>query len=123
MIQIPVTLRFWDKDPTQATATIQEQGSSQRTLRAVAKLGLFWALAVVSVVIPLARFILVPGFLIYGVIAARKSFQEDRILISVHGVCPSCREKQEFKPGGRFQPGRTLECCNCRKDLVLEASS
>ena len=49
--------------------------------------------------------------------------QEDSILISVHGVCPGCREKQEFKPGGRFQPGRKLECGNCRKDLVLEATS
>ena len=72
--QIPVSIQFWDSPATEGVAIVQENSRAKRIAEGVKKLAIFWALALVSVFIPLAHFILVPGFLIAGLDApGRKS--------------------------------------------------
>jgi hypothetical protein len=119
MVQIPITLRFWDKPPTEGTAVILERNFAQRTTRALIQLLIFWGLALVSLLIPIAHFVLVPGFLIGGVYAAYRKVQEERTLLTVSAPCPRCESDQKFAPNSRFEPGMKLQCPGCRNDLVL----
>src|SRR6266516_2965408 len=53
--------------PTSGTVTIRHFNRDERVRRALAGLGKWWGVAVVSVLIPVAHFVLVPSFLGYGV--------------------------------------------------------
>jgi hypothetical protein len=123
MVQIPVRLRFWDRPPTHGTAVILERSFGQRMGRALTQLLIFWGLALVSVLIPIAHFVLVPGFFVAGIIAARFRVQEERTLLTVSAICPRCESKQKFAPNTRFEPGKTISCPGCKNDLVVEEES
>jgi transposase-like protein len=80
-----------------------------------------WGLALVSVFIPVAHFVLVPTFALAGVLLAALRAREDRRLMEVRGACPRCGTEQRFKVGGRFAPERSLDCPRCHSNLVLRA--
>jgi hypothetical protein len=61
-----VTLISPNEKKTIGIAQIQEWNQKERLKRALKTLGISWGLAIVSVLIPLAHFILVPGFLLAG---------------------------------------------------------
>ena len=122
MVQVPITLRFWDKPPTQGTAVILERSFVQRMQRALVQLVIFWGLALVSLFIPIAHFVLVPGFLIAGVIAAQRQVKEEQTLLTASGPCPRCESEQKFSPNSRFEPGMKLQCPGCKNDLVLSTA-
>jgi hypothetical protein len=123
MVQIPITVSFWDQSPTEGTAVILERNFSQRMSRALIQLLIYWGLALVSIFIPVAHFILVPGFLIGGIFAAYRRVKEERTLLTVSAPCPQCRTDQKITPGGRFEPGRTVDCPGCKSELTLESAS
>jgi hypothetical protein len=102
-----------------ATAVIVEQPPGQRFVRALAGLGLCWALALGGLFIPVAHLILVPTFLIAGIVVAVKRGREDRRLVRVRGTCPRCGVEQAWTPGGRFVNGRSLSCPGCHGNLAL----
>ena len=78
-----------------------------------------WALALGGLFIPVAHFILVPIFVVAGVVVAVKRAHEDRRLLLLRGACPRCCAAQEFKPGGRFATGRNVDCPKCHGTLTL----
>src|SRR2546430_9100307 len=61
-----VLLRGYHGAPTSGTVTIREFNRDERVRRALAGLGKWWGVAIVSVFIPVAHFVLVPSFLAYG---------------------------------------------------------
>ena len=73
--------------------------------------------------IPVAHFVLVPTFVVAGIIVAAKRAREDRRLILLRGACPRCGAEQEFRPGGRFTDERSLDCPECHGTLTLVATA
>jgi hypothetical protein len=112
-IQVAISLTAFGFEPRPATAVVIEQSTGERVARAFAGLGMFWALALGGLFIPVAHFILVPTFLTAGIIMAVKRSREERRLAEVRGPCPRCGAQQVFKGGGRFADGRTLDCPAC----------
>ena len=53
-------------------------------------LGILWLLAILAVAIPLAHFILVPGFLLAGPVAAVLRYRDTERNEQVTGECPVC---------------------------------
>ena len=88
--QVAVSLTAFGVPPRPATAVVIEQSTGERVGRAFAGLGMFWALALGGLFIPVAHFILVPTFLTAGIIMAVKRSKEDRRLAEVSGPCPRC---------------------------------
>ena len=121
-IEMPATLRFWDLEPTPGTAVVMERTVSERVLRSLAALGVAWLLAAVSILIPVAHFILVPGFILGGLIFAYLRLQESQTLVSVSGRCPRCKEEQMIAAGFRFDPPGKVECPGCRNDIEVDCS-
>jgi len=118
--QLPVSITAFGDAPTPGTATIVEQTPGERTLRVLSGVGMFWALALGGLFIPVAHFVLVPAFLIAGIVMGIKRSHEDRRLLGISGTCPRCGIEQRFHVGGRFFDGRTFECPRCHNHLRVE---
>lgn len=118
-VQVAVSLTAFGFAPRPATAVVIEQSTGERVARVFTGLGMFWALALGGLFIPVAHFILVPVFLTAGAVTAIKRWREVRRLAEVRGPCPRCGAQQTFKAGGRFGPGRSLDCPACHGSFEL----
>ena len=121
VVDAPASLTAFGAAPTRATVRVVVQGAGRRATRALAGLGACWGLALVSVFIPVAHFVLVPTFAVAGVVLAGLRLREDRRLVRVSGTCPRCGVQQEFEAGGRFRGERALDCPRCHQHLRLIA--
>jgi hypothetical protein len=123
VIELPATLTVFGSPPTPATAKVLTQRAGQRLARTAAALGVCWGLALASVFVPVAHFILVPTFAVAGVVVAVLRAREDRRLLEVLGTCPRCGTEQRFEVGGRFAQERSLDCPRCHSHLVVRADA
>ena len=81
-----------------------------------------WALAAVTLFIPVAHVLLVPGFFIAGIVVLVRRFGEDRSFVDGRGACPACGADQVFRLRGRFVLPKETSCPACRaRVLVVEA--
>src|SRR5512140_1627824 len=71
--EFPVRVRVARHDP------------GQRTRRALKSLGIFWGLAVVSVLVPIAHFVLVPGFFVLGIVLFVRRTSEAASVLGASG--------------------------------------
>ena len=122
-IDIPATLAAFGAPPRPATATVLVQPPARRLARTLAGLGSCWALALVSLFIPVAHFVLVPTFALAGIVVAVIRSREDRRLLKVAGECPRCGVAQEFWASGRFLSEKSLDCPKCHNRLTLSDAS
>ncbi len=120
-VEVPVSLVVFGAPPRRATAVVIPRSPAGRIARALAGLGACWGLAVAAAFVPVAHFVLVPTLLVAGPVVAVIRLREERTLVSVRGACSRCGLEQEFRAGGRFRPGRTLDCAGCRHQLVLSS--
>ena len=121
--EVPAQLTAFGHEPCPVTAVVVEQPPGTRAGRVLAGLGTFWGLGLVSVFIPVAHFILVPTFVVAGIVMAVKRGREDHRLVLLRGACPRCGAAQEFRPGGRFADGRGFDCPKCHGNLTLAVPS
>jgi len=109
-------LTVFGAPPSPVAIDVVALGIIRRVGRAGLVLFVCWALALVSVFIVLAHFILVPGFLVGGLVLAYLRFRTVRLVTRVHGVCPRCRVEQDFDPPSW---GRTVGCPRCKNQVTL----
>lgn len=62
----------------------------ERALRALRILGIMWALALLTAFIPIAHFVLVPGFLVAGPVMAVMRYRVTEDMNAATGECPTC---------------------------------
>lgn len=91
---------------------------SQRTMRAMKSLGIFWGLAVFSVFLPVAHFVLVPMFLILGPIFAVSTYKQDASIVAKALVCPECKEPLKVSSQKMKWP-LLLVCDSCKTRVYL----
>ncbi|MCZ6756433.1 MAG: hypothetical protein O7E49_14075 [Gemmatimonadetes bacterium] len=89
-----------------------------RIRRAGKGLAASWGAALVSVFIPVAHFILVPGFAVAGLVVLWIRLRAGEKVESVHGTCPDCGFEQDFDPPGAWSPPVSLACHNCGRTLT-----
>jgi hypothetical protein len=105
--------------PRPAEVTVVTDGLGRRVGRALAALGICWALAFPAIFLPVAHFVLVPGLVLAGPVLAVLRLRQARRIAVVHGVCPRCGVEQDFTPGGAARPSRRIDCPRCRNELTL----
>jgi predicted RNA-binding Zn-ribbon protein involved in translation (DUF1610 family) len=93
-----------------------------RVKRALAGLALSWGAALAGLFIPVAHFLLVPGFLIFGIIVFVSRMRVRVRAESVHGTCPDCGAEQDFEAAGAWSLPRRLDCTHCGRSLTARAS-
>jgi hypothetical protein len=135
---LPTRLALWQKHgkprPVTITAAHDKRESGEvyvqtwdapaRTKRAVKWFAILWALAAFSAIFPLVHFVLVPGLLIAGPIAAFLMLQQESVVLGGHGKCPACGASLEIVRGNYFKPSDRWPlndtCANCREDVLVE---
>jgi 4-hydroxybenzoate polyprenyltransferase len=89
------------------------------TWRAAKRLGLFWLLALASVPLIGAHWILVPGFLLGGPIAAVMVYKTKEAAEKAAGTCPECGESIEIKLEPKDQLPKWTYCPLCNQSLHI----
>lgn len=85
----------------------------------IKKLGLFWGLAIISILIPILHFVLVPAFLLAGVYAFSSQFKNTHHLTKGGGTCPGCNKFFSIKNINFFE-GKKISCELCMEQLAIE---
>ena len=106
---------------TAATVLVVSYDRAQRVRRALKGLGTWWGAALVSVLIPIAHFVLVPSFFLYGVYTFARRLTADQVAVAGRGTCPDCGREQPLDVTGRWSLPRTTSCRYCQRSLQLTA--
>ncbi len=90
-----------------------------RARRTLAALGACWGLALVSVLVPIAHFVLVPGFFVIGIVLAVRRMGEAASVLGAAGPCPRCAAAREFVASGPLRAQGKAQCPVCRNEFAL----
>jgi len=100
---------------------VEKFSPQEQKMRALKTLLTLWAIAALCVLIPIAHFVLVPGFLIGGVIVASrrwKTVQEGR---NAAGICPACGNHICIQLDKNAELPQWHDCPECSEPLELQA--
>ena len=117
------TLHYFGFPDRPARVAVVRHDPGQRLRRALLALGACWGLAALTILVPIAHFVLVPGFFVLGIVLFLKRMAEDATIAGVEGVCPKCGEERAFNASGRALPHVKVTCPVCRNELDLEVSA
>ena len=92
-------------------------GPQERMRRAAIAWGVAWGLALLSVPIPIAHFVLVPGFLIAGPVVGFLRYRRERSTEKLTGACPACGKDFEIVLQGSEEPPLRTYCPHCQAPL------
>ena len=114
-------IQFKDNDGKTADGRLNtiRYDSAERVRRALLRLALLWVLAGVSLFIPLAHFVLVPGFLIAGPVVAVMVYRSEWARESAEGKCPVCGEEITIKLEARDEIPKWTYCPACNAALQI----
>ena len=118
--QQPLLIKGKGDESCAGTLHVSIYGARERAIRAAQGFAMWWALALVSVLIPLAHFILVPVFLLTGLIVAYKRYRAVEVSERVEGHCPVCRNAIKLKLGSAEKPVLWKYCPACQQPLACE---
>ena len=104
---------------TAATVMVDHVPPGRRVGRAVAAFLLFLLLAAVSVFIPAAHFLLVPGFLITAFVMLAIRLGQRAVVVSARGTCPDCGVEQELDLPKSWRLPMDTACRKCQRRLTL----
>ena len=112
-------LTGYNPTPSTATAMIRSFDKPERMKRALKGLGTFWAAAIGSIFIPVAHFLLVPSFALYGAYTFFERLGAQQVAVAVEGTCPDCGKPQKLETGGRWHVPRNVACRYCQRALKI----
>ncbi len=96
--------------------------SQEQKVRALKSLLLFWLIAALAVLIPVAHFILVPAFLITGIIAAKRRWHCAKEGIKAEGLCPECEQAITITLEKNADFPQWHHCPECDGSLELQTT-
>jgi hypothetical protein len=120
---VPVELHVFGLPATTGVARVRERDPGERTVRAMKGGGALFGLALLSIFIPIAHFVLVPGFLLAAVVFALKRMREGASIVALSGTCPRCKEERTFDARGPFRPETRTTCPVCSFAIDVEAKA
>lgn len=116
---LDASLTAFGSMPSHAEVSVARLTPGQRLTRGFRGAGTFWAIAGACIFIPGLHFVLVPGFLLIGIVTGVMRVRDAETVVRVHGVCPRCKFEQDFAAGNRFAPTWRLDCRACHNHLEL----
>jgi len=118
-VDVPASLTAFGASPRRVSVTVVHPSPGRRAARALKAGGVFWAVAAGCVFLPGLHFVLVPGFLLAGVIGGFRHLRDQEVVSRVHGHCPRCGLEQDFAAGNGLTPSWELDCPACHNHLTL----
>src|SRR2546430_6750955 len=90
-------------EPARGSVTIHAFDREQRVRRAVAGLGKWWGVGVLTILIPVAHFVLVPSFFAYGLWQFFQRLGTVELPTDPRGTCPDCGAAQTLHLAPRWR--------------------
>jgi len=122
--QITRTIRFKSQKSSESNPAemyVITFSRQEQKIRALKSMMAFWAIAALSILIPIAHFILVPGFLIGGMIVASRRWKAKEERIKATGPCPACHNEICIKLDKNTELPQWKDCPECAEPLELQA--
>jgi hypothetical protein len=117
--RVDVRVRSDGEASAQGWLEITSFDRSERVRRAARWWAGGWGLAVLSILVPLAHWVLVPGFLLGTPFAALWKFGEEKVVSGGEVTCPGCGSAFKVEPGHARFPYRDT-CSQCKGMVSLE---
>lgn len=120
-----ISVRIFDRAKAKTTdgeIRVQFWNKRERMARALKWGGLCWLASLVSVILPLAHFILVPGFFLAGPAVAFFLMRQESVILGGEGKCPRCEEVLPIVRSSYRFPLSDL-CTRCQTPVDIEPAS
>lgn len=117
-VEIPVKLSTQLNNTSNGHVYYREWTAKDKTQRAFKVLGTLWALATLSVFIPIAHFVLVPLFFISGPIAFAIVFNRENVILGGVAECPDCKQIFDIAKSKVDWPLKDI-CSLCYHQLTI----
>lgn len=101
---------------------VKTWSDKERLLNAVKALALWWFLAVLTIFIPIAHFVLVPGCLLLGPIVAAIKYSQRGLVLGGESTCPICGAVFKIASSRERWPLDDV-CEGCHRHVRIEKSS
>lgn len=101
---------------------VKKFSERERWQRALKALGICWGAAIFSVFLPIAHFILVPGFLIAGIVLPFHFYSAKSIVSGGEGNCPKCEAPFIIQKSSDTWP-LSDTCGECYLSVKIEKAS
>jgi len=112
-------LAGYSGEETEARLEIRVFDGPGRLRRALAGLATWWGAAAISIFIPVAHFVLVPGFALFGLFVFVQRLRTTAVVTAARGACPDCRTEQDLDVLGPWTSGRGVSCRHCHRSLRI----
>lgn len=119
-VQAQIRVLTIDSRTITAEASVVDSTVAERIKQAGRWLAMMWLAAVVSIAVPILHFILVPGFLILGIVVFANVYAQSKTIASLKLTCPACTQLFEFKNVRFKSAARELRkdlCPHCRAQI------
>lgn len=100
---------------------VEVYDSNDRRKRAIKVLLICWGLALASLPIIIAHFVLVPGFFIAGPVFAYRNYHTLSLPKKITGICPSCGQPIELQLESSDKLPMWRYCSACNTSLHIES--
>ncbi len=105
--------------PQTGIVQLRHYEKNEQVVRTFKSLGICWIAALISILIPILHFILVPGLFLGGVFVAIFIYQQDKIVLGGTGTCPQCKAVFKIEKGTEKWPLDDV-CSECQSHVVIE---
>ena len=105
--------------PGHGTVTVIAYDRAARWRRALRALGKWWGIALLSILIPVAHFLLVPSFFLFGLFQFAQRLGATEVPRDARGTCPDCGTEQPLELAARWRVPQLVTCRQCHRGLRL----
>lgn len=116
----PVRIASFGREAREGMVRVRVRHPSERVARALKGWLGCWALSAITLFIPIAHFVLVPGFFVAGIVLGVRWSRETRSFVQAHGPCPGCGAQQTFRLRGKYALPKETSCPACRARVFLQ---
>jgi hypothetical protein len=117
---VPVRLHVFGLPHTPGVARVRERDPGERARRALQAAAIGVGLAAVSVLLPIAHVVLVPGFLIATPFFVVRRLRERASVVALSGECPRCHAMPAYEVQGALRAGLKTSCPACSFAIDVE---
>jgi len=121
-ITLPVKADVNDERVSEGVLEVHYFNSGERMMNALKKLALFWVLAILSILVPVLHFVLVPLFFFLGIFFFYRSYKSEGKVLAGTVSCPHCNTVMILNPTELHWPVSEI-CQNCARVVRIHPVS
>ncbi len=108
----------WGEKLSLGGVTVRSLSRAERIQRGAKVTGIAWGVAILCVFIPILHFVLVPSFLIGGLVLGVMNSMERGQIVSSHLGCPNCSAEVPLVNESVSWP-KQIRCSSCSVTLAI----